>query len=190
MSFNVNIPQGTDPIPQSYGQLRANFQAIASAFATNHAALTREAGVAGKHTVLTFQPLPPPFTDPATDATQLALYNKVVSTVPQIFFRPNSNQTPIQMTFESINVDMTNDRQQSFIAGPFVIYGGRLINPADGSIIVLTPASTLIHVMVMVTNNASFGQCTVTALAGSTFTLKVNVTDANPYDVFYFAVGI
>ena len=68
------------------------------------------------HTLLTLRPQA---TDPTTAADQIAIYNKLVTGIPEIFYRPNSNQTPIQMTYPSLLTDSSN-AQYSFIAGPLL----------------------------------------------------------------------
>lgn len=187
MSYNANIPIITDPILQSSRQIKANFQAISNAFANNHSGLTTDQLFYGKHTVLILRPQTG---DPTTSATQIALYNKLVSTVPNIFFRPNSNQTPIQMTYSSLKAD-SSDTQYSFVAGPFIIYGGKIASPSNGQVVNLAPGFALIHVDLTITNNNSgvLG-VTPTAIVGNTFTISFTPPASGTFDVFYFAIGI
>src|SRR4029077_18551507 len=124
LAYNPNIPQVTDNRTQSAGQILANFQTINRVFADNHIALTVTDNVPGRHSVLTMRPQS---VDPTTTANNVALYNKIVSSVPELFFRPNNNQTPIQLTYPSIstglastNPDVYNTDQYTFLAGPFV----------------------------------------------------------------------
>ncbi len=155
--------------------------------------LTRDANI-GKHRFLTMQPT----TDPITSATQIALYNKVISTVPQLFFRPSSNQTPIQLTFSSLltglqstNPDVYFATQYSFIAGPFVIYGGLIKTPTDGQVVVLTPTTTLIHVGLLITHATNINQVIAVPIniLGSSFTISTKAPFP-PFDIYYFAVGV
>jgi hypothetical protein len=142
MSYNSAIPQSSDARAQSQGQILANFQAINAVWANNHVPLNPlDNPVQGMHTVLTMRP---ESGDPTTTASQTALYNKLVSSVPELFFRPASNGTPIQMTYPSLST--TGLRQYSFVAGPFVVYGGFVNNPVSGVPITLTPSSTLLYV--------------------------------------------
>ena len=192
MSFNPNIPTVNDPILQSYFQLRANFQAINAAFASNHSALNGDRFLAGVHTVLAMQPT----ADPPTSPTQVALYNKIVASVPQLFYRPNNSQTPIQLTYQSIKADSTAT-QYTFIAGPFIVYGGLLTNITDGQVVNLTPGTTLLYVDLTAANVK--GLKTVlpspipTLIAGTSFTIRNEafVPSATVrMDAYYFAIGV
>ncbi len=201
MSFNPNIPIITDPILQSYFQIRANFQAINAAFASNHAALNREASTAGNHTILAMQPT----ADPVTSASQVALYNKIVSAIPQLFYRPNSSQTPIQLTYSSISTglasadpDVYNTDQYTFIAGPFIVYGGLLTNISDGQVVNLSPGTTLIYVDLTAANVKGFGTTILsspipTLISGTSFTIRNQAftpSATRNMDAYYFAIGI
>lgn len=196
MSFNPNIPLGTDKILISAKQIRSNFQSINSAFRDNHQALTSDPSIAGMHNVLTMQQQSG---DPATSATQVALYNKSDGIAPELFFRPNSNQTPIQLTYSSIKSDST-DTQYSFMAGPFIIYIGKITAPTNGQLITLLPTSTLVFVNLNATNfsgkissiaDVPFSPFPSTIVA-NTFILKYPgyvTTQGLTMDVFYIAIG-
>lgn len=197
MSYNPNIPAITDQILQSAAQIRSNYRAINKAMNANHALLTGDVSLAGKHTFVILRPV----TDPTTSASQVALYNKLVSSVPNLFFRPSSSQTTIQMTYPSVltgddgaTPPVYLDRQQSFVAGPFVIYVGKLTFPISGTVITLTPASTLIYVSLVVTNAGAFGLTRVSAAAtnisGNQFTVQLGPDPGLLfYDIYYTAIG-
>lgn len=186
-SFNPLIPTVNDATLQSYFQLRANFQAINSTFAENHSALTRDPDDVGKHTALTMQPQAG---DPTTDATQLGLYSKLVTGVPELFFAPNNAQTPIQLTYPSIKVD-SSDTQYTFIAGPFVVYMGLRLAVPDNTTINLLPSTNLIYVGLTITNRATIlnGAALPINITVNSFTIHYNSAILNP-DIFYFAIGI
>lgn len=189
MSFNSNIPLITDPILQSQRQLKANFKAINSAFSTNHAALTRSPDVAGMHNMLTLRPQT---MDPATSSTQVALYNKIVSSVPEMFFRPSGSATTIQLTYPSIKSD-SSTTQYTFIAGPFIVYGGVVSNPTNGQTVTLSPGSSLKYVdliMANATENVSTTSVIPTSIAGTSFNISYGSTVVNEFDVYYFAIGV
>lgn len=198
MSFNANIPQTTDKTLQSYFQLRANFQAIADAMSANHAPLTGNPTLAGKHTFVILQTT----TDPATSSSQVALYNKLVSSIPQIFFRPSNSQTPIQLTYNSVITGNNGatppvyiEKQQSFVAGPFVFYFGIIKSPntITGTVITLLPASNLLYVGLTPTNTfgsqglASFAATNIT---GNQFTMYQAPAVFILSDVYYVAIGL
>lgn len=154
MSYSGSVPIISDPYLQSAGQIRSNYKAINLAFSDNHTALTGTSPQ-GMHNVMTLQSQGG---DPTTSASEIAIYNKVVSSAPNLFFMPNSAQTPIQMTYPSVttglqssNPDVYLPRQYSFVAGPFIIYVGTLTYSV-GLIVTLSPASTLLYVSLSALN--------------------------------------
>lgn len=199
MAYNVNIPVGTDPILQSAAQIRANFQTINQVFAENHVPLTADKSIVGMHNIVVFRNQTGG--DPTTTANQIALYNKLVSTIPNLFFRPSNNQTAIQLTYPSIvNTGLT---QYSFMAGPFIIFYGFISIPTNGQIVTLSPGSSLIYAdltMSYLNPNPGTGVAPATAAAtllntpANSFTIRypTGFTFAsNPNGgVFYFAVGL
>jgi hypothetical protein len=191
MSYNSNIPLITDPILQSAQQIRANFQAINSTFANNHAGLTEDPSISGMHNVLILRPQ---MADPATSSTQTALYNKLVSSIPELFFRPNNSQTPIQMTYPSIKADSSNT-QYSFVAGPFIVYGGFISAPTNGQLVTLSPGTTLLYVDMTVANSTISptvqAEAIPTNITGTSFNITYQNTGGfGSFDVYYFAIGV
>jgi hypothetical protein len=194
VSYNSNIPQGTDPTLQSQKQLLSNFQTIASLFAANHYPLIGNQDYQGMHVVMTMQPQNG---DPSTDATQVALYNKLVGGIPALFFAPNSDQTPIQLTYPFINTTPTNAQQYSFVAGPFVIYGGLITNPPNGFQVTLSPTTNILYAGTTTANYklGSLIQSPTTIPTSinsplSTFTISYDTTGGTTTrDVYYFAIG-
>lgn len=194
MSYNPNIPTITDFLQISQKQILANFQAINNAFFVNHVALT-EVDDVGMHNALVLRPQG---SDPATSATQCALYNKIVSSEPQLFFRPRSNGTPIQMSNTNLNTIQTGataSTQSSFLAGPFTIYMGYVRNCTNGQVVTLTPSSTLKYVglTTALTGGVTAGlgsTATATSISSNQFTVSYNTTKitANP-TIYYLAIG-
>ena len=187
MSYSSSIPQASDPRAQSQGQINSNFQAINSVWAVNHAPLTGTA-TQGQHDVLTIRPQTG---DPTTAANQVALYNKLVSTIPELFFRPKSNGTPIQLTAGTINAG-TGGTQQSFIAGPFLIYCGFIASPTNGQTVTLLPSSTLKYVNInQLSASGTFPIKSVaaTSISGNTFVISYAVSGVTIPYIYYFAIG-
>jgi hypothetical protein len=200
MSYNPAIPQITDPLLQSQAQLRANFQSIFTVWGDNHYSLTGNNTFQGMHNVLTMQPQSG---DPTTDATHIALYNKLDSNmIPELFFRPNANQTPIQLTYPSIAVGINGatppvylTSQYTFSAGPFVIYGGLINNPTNGQTVILTPTTTLLYVGLTVANFLGsplvIKNAIPTNITGSSFNISyaTNIIPGTLFNVYYLAIG-
>lgn len=196
MSFNPAIPQVTDPRAQSAIQMRANFQAINSVFNVNHIQINGDpvdGYLGGQHTVLTLRSQT---IDPSTSADEVAVYNKLVASVPQLFYAPNSAQTPIQLTRSSIDTTTANAKY-TFIAGPFTLYGGLITHPTNGQVVNLSPVTTLIYAGLVVSDanlqlpTATYSAC-ATNLSGSSFTIRYDTTasSASNLNVYYFAVGV
>lgn len=191
MGFNPNIPQASDPIQSDYLPLRSNFQAIAAAFDKNHVGLTQDPSISGMHDLFLFQPQT---VDPSTGPDEVALYTKLVSSVPNLFYRPSNSQDPIQLTYQSVKTDGSND-QYSFVAGPFLIYGGLIQTPTNGQTFTVTPASNLIYVdltLVNVSNRSTrFLVAAPVNISGSSFDIEFPVSaEATTFDLWYFAIGL
>jgi hypothetical protein len=184
-----------DLMLKSQFQIRANFQAINTAFAQNHVKLNNSEQQ-GKHSLLLFEPQS---SDPTTTVGQVALYTKLVNSVPMLFYRPQSNATPIQMTYPSILTGLQSTdpnvwypQQYSFVAGPFVVYAGIIIAATNGQTITLTPSSTLLYVQ-LTAQTVKEGQgvavpATPSNISGNSFNINFNGL-VGPNNFYYLAVG-
>jgi hypothetical protein len=199
MSFNSAIPVATDPMLKSQLQTKTNFQAMNTVFGQNHMPFTADPEFSGMHSVVTFREQSG---DPTTTSTQTALYTKQVGSLPQLFFRPNSNQTPIQMTnsnvktgLQSTNPPVYLSQQYSFIAGPFTVYGGYLPGINAGASFTLSPTTTLIYAGATLDSDLFPGggliiyPSAIAIISGSTITIQFQ-NGVNPRNVYYFAIGM
>lgn len=171
---------------QSQSQLRSNFQQINSVFGENHAPFTGDKTTRGMHNELS---LYQQAGDPTTAIDQVALYTKAVASSSLTFYAPSSSQIPVQLTYPSLSTGPTLSQQYSFVAGPFVIYGGFLTGVNNGDVVTLTPTSTLIFVGIELIFKTVF-TTTIQALAvpsGSGFTVLTGAT--NNQDIYYMAIG-
>ena len=203
-SYNPNIPVNTDLMLKSQFQIKANFQAINSVWAQNHRKLNDPQQ--GQHNLLLFRPQP---ADPTTLADQVALYTKLVTGTPQIFFRPQNNATPIQMTYSSLstglqstNPDVYLPTQYSFMAGPFVVYGGLIKAANNNQTVTLIPSTTLIYVGLTTQNlEATIGgkkyvqndRVEPTNVSGNSFKIIFSSGTGSVFtsqNVYYLAIGI
>lgn len=180
---------------KSQSQCKANFQAINNVFSENHIPLNQE--LEGKHGMTVFQENKG--VDPATGADQLALYTNLVGGKPVLFFRPHNSGTPIQMTADSISTvaptTYGNNDQYTFMAGPFRIYVGRIINALNNQVKVLAPTSTILYVQTTGIYPPNFSKNptpVIGVITGSGFTIKFKTAQNPPanLDLTYFAVGI
>jgi hypothetical protein len=99
MSYDQNIPQPTDNLSQSQGDLLANFQQLDTSFAVEHTAFSVNSNV-GLHKQITFPAMPSVIPSPAT--TFSAMYpNKDSTSTNQEMFWANAlfkGATAIQVT--------------------------------------------------------------------------------------------
>lgn len=190
MSFNPAIPQSTDPRAQSQSQILTNFSALNAGFSVNHMPMPSDVNTptpfAGMHKVLT---MIKQNVDPVTAANEVALYNKLSSGVSQIFFRPQSAGTPIQMT--TTNTPAIPQSIVSFVAGPFIVYAGFVTSPTNGQVVTLTPSSTLIYVGTNALSPRGTNVLVVmipTNISGSSFTIRFQTGASAPY-MYFMAIG-
>ncbi len=188
MSYNTAIPQATSKRTISQRQILVNFQSIFRAMANNHSPLGL--GTQGKHTVLILRDQTSAG-NPTTSATQTAIYQKLVAGVPNWFYRPASNGTPIQISYPSIDVTTVN-ANYTFVAGPFVVYTGKVVNPMNGDTVTLLPSTTLRYVGLGVNNFSGTGSIVASAAAtnisGNSFKIQFQAGSAIR-DIYYLAIG-
>lgn len=190
MSYNPNIPAASSKRAISQRQILSNYQAIYNVFAENHAALGTSNQ--GRHNVVILRAQSG---DPTTTATQTALYNKLVSSVPNLFFMPSSNQTPIQLTYPSISTSSSATIQYSFAAGPFIVYGGRLNAVTNGQVITLTPGTNLRYVGIATERGVSdldidANYAIPTNISGTSFTVRfTSIINPPTRNITYLAIG-
>lgn len=188
----------TDKTLNSFNQIRTNFQSINAAFADNHVGLTADPKFSGMHSIVTMQPQSGVLA-PVTTSSQIGLFNRLVSGQPNLFFAPGSSQTPIQLTYSSIKADSSAD-QYTFMAGPFIIYGGKitgLTNASQGQTKTLTPGSSLIYVDLTMANPGAtypalpLKSAVPTGISGTSFNISFQAyAGTATFDIYYFAIGL
>lgn len=94
MVFLPNIPQPTDDQSNSQGQLLANNQQLDTSFSVDHYAFSDLTANNGKHKAIHLVNQ----SDPTTAAGEIAIYDKLVSSIPELFMRRASNGSVIQMS--------------------------------------------------------------------------------------------
>ena len=95
MAYNADIPQATDQIDQSQGDLLANFQALKQLIDINHS--TFGTATEGKHAKVE---IPNLGVTPAFGAGDAVFYNNTTPLTGngQLFLKPPSSGTPIPVT--------------------------------------------------------------------------------------------
>lgn len=143
MTYDPNIPQDLPPPATIVPQIRTNFSEYQSVFSNNHAALN--SSNQGKHTNVIFQEQ---IDDPVINGDFANLFSKQITTlsgnklevfgmIPQ--FLPNDvPNTPMQLTFESVNTTATF---QTFLSGGYLLWFDTIPSANNiSTIITLSPA--------------------------------------------------
>jgi hypothetical protein len=189
LSYKTNIPNATDFLAISQKQLLANYQAIFSSLSKNHVVLNSVTNSPGNHTSLT---MTRQSIDPTTAANQVAFYNKDdASVVPQLFYRPNNNQTPIQMTNDNLTASgsATEFRRSTFLPGTFTLYTGFIIKAPDNTLVTLLPATTLVYAGI-IGLGTSASNAVATNIAGNQFRIRFGGLSPSDKTIYYMAIGI
>lgn len=92
MSFQPGIPNATDLISVSQGDLKNNFTTLNTAWNVNHIGFN--ATGAGKHSMVEM----PVTTDPATTASEGAIYTKAAGGRTELFYRGASSGPIIELS--------------------------------------------------------------------------------------------
>lgn len=157
MSYQSNIPLGTDAPSASAAEFRTNFAQIATLVGVNHEAFNT--GDAGKHK---FLQMPEQSSAPSTAANEGALYTKAVSGATQLFYREESSGTERQMT--GAFTAATNG--EATLPGGLVFKWGQ--STTVGTTVTVTypsPFSTSTFVVLLTPNSA--GATTIFAASGA-----------------------
>ncbi len=86
MAYNSQIPQATDQMSVSQGQILPNFQEIAIAFNANHVNFNT-GSVEGMHDFVQFPTGAPSLTTKTPITGQVALYSNTYNDIPELFFQ-------------------------------------------------------------------------------------------------------
>lgn len=177
MTFVRNIPEDFPPPREIVGQIRTNFAQYATVFGNNHMPLN--SSTQGKHSNVILQQRG---SDPEVEGGLDSLYGKSVtsasSTSDEVFVRipqflPNQQpNTPMQLTFNSVNVTGP-DQYQSFLAGGYIIYFGQSSNIAVPITLVPTPS----EIICVVANPTQF------TTSGTPIPLDVQATVFQPNQI-------
>lgn len=94
MTFNPNIPLGTDNLSTSQGQMLANFSQLNTQFGVDHSAFNTGSGNGdGTHKNVTFNAPPTPI--PTPSGTGSSVYPNLVSAAQELHFKNAAQATQI-----------------------------------------------------------------------------------------------
>lgn len=140
IDFDPLIPQSTDTISITQGNLVNNFRDLYDVFATNHTPLD-DAINGGNHEVVQ---LVRQEVSVSTQAPEIAIYSKNVNgQTDQLFMRYGANGKEFQITnWQIYSIDATNTQTSyfSFLPGGIIVYFGRVFtNNSTTANILLNP---------------------------------------------------
>jgi hypothetical protein len=104
MALN-NVPLSGQTLAITKTPINQNFSIIDTAFSQDHVPYQNANPGQGKHNQITFPVNVPiaPNTDPITLAGEMALYNKLVAGIPQLFIRQQNNGAIVNATSSQYN---------------------------------------------------------------------------------------
>ncbi|MBE3085565.1 MAG: hypothetical protein IMZ64_05035 [Bacteroidetes bacterium] len=190
MTYVPTIPNPTDLISVSQGQLKTNFTVLNTTISENHVAPT--AVGRGKHNACVF---PQRAAGIATDATEGAIYTKDLGGSPNLYWRKKSSGTEIQMTVNAVT-PVVAANGSTFLPGGLMLQWGSL-NAASGESgdITFTPAFSAIPYSINVsaqrTSTANATPMFVSSTTVPTATkFRIVNTSSNAHTAYWMAIGL
>lgn len=189
MTYNPNIPLGTDIPSQSQAQFLTNFQQLNTVFDIDHIPFNDvTAANRGKHDKSTYVELA---VDPATAVNEVALYSKEVTGITELFIRAESAGAVTQVS----TVPFTNVANAGTAGGTITfydtifgirIYTGQTANLSSGSqrsVVFPIPYTTIL------TGLACAHDPNAVAVSCQIATNQLLLRVANAVIVNWFAIG-
>ncbi len=189
MVYNNNIPQPSNNLSVSQGDLLGNFgtQGIDSTtfgFSRDHTTMT-DATNGGTHKKSTYVEQ---VAGPTTIANQMAVYCKEVSSVSELFLRRESNGTEIQMSVGSPTAATSG---QTFLPGGIILKWAQATLTTNNELFTFATAFPTACFGVLACNRNSGGNVSYFGASGfnvSGFNL-VSGGGTRPSNFFYLAIG-
>ncbi len=181
MTYNANIPQATDLISVSQGQILANFSQLNTQFGIDHVAFNPGSGNGdGHHKQATFDAS---VTPAAPTGTQSVLYPKTVGGLIQLFFQ-NATATT-QLTGLS---SVIGNPGYVFLPGGLIMKWG--FSAVTGSPVAFSPVFPTAAFAMVVTGTSTLytGGFVVSALGPGGYTLTRTSGSGNT-GYYYIALG-
>lgn len=185
-TWQQNIPQATDKLSVSQGDLLGNFQSLNIWMDINHY-LPTDITNQGKHKFVT---MPVQVADPTTGGSEIALYTKSSSGAPQIFWRQQNNGAVVNLT----EGDTSTIGWSRLPSGVIVKWGTPTLSGAGSFTYAQGPAFTTVLYVGITTTNSSDAFVSITAFNTTTATTnttqRTTNTAANNITCKYLALGI
>lgn len=200
-TYNPSEPQDLPPPSVAVDTIRNNFASYADVFDNNHIAMN--AANEGKHSQVILQEQ---VIDPTINSNFADLFSKIISAqsgfsqelhamIPK-FLPNNKPNTPQQLTFNQVNTAGPN-QYQSFIAGGYIVYFGKVTQAGVAAAITVTlvPAPTEIVCAIAnsttIISSSTFFYAPVAVNVINNFQFNVNPsTNAGvPRDFFWICIA-
>lgn len=204
MVFKNNIPQPTDNLSVSQGDLLGNNQQLDTSFGFNHYAFSDLTTDNGKHKFIS---MPPQVASPATAVGELALVAKTVVADGVCLFLTRDNNTAfdVQLTTDKIARPLGNTNGYTFLPGGasggiIIQWGTAAINAGGASTVINFPVAftaSAFNVQITPDNNnvsnspsANMVFIKQSAITSTNFTV-VNSSASGVVDkIYWMAIGI
>jgi hypothetical protein len=157
MAYNSNIPQATDQLNVSQGDILANFQEIATYVAVNHVAFG--AADAGKHKWVTF---PLQGSAPAFAAGEEGLYNKALTGVSELYVHKQYNggtaEVPMTASILSASAPVSGGAGWTYLpSGIYMAWGSVTLNGNTTVTLANPPANQILNIsLTPITGSSSY----------------------------------
>jgi hypothetical protein len=187
MAWQQNIPQPTDKLSVSQGDLLNNFQALNTWMNINHYLPTDINS--GKHKFVT---MPIQGADVATGGNEIALYTKTgdFSAPPQLFWRQQNNGTVVNIT----EGDLVTNGWSRLPSGLIVKWGSATLSNVGNITYNQGPAFTTVFYVNITPNNSNNAYISITSFnattANTATTQRTSTTNAINITCTYLVMGI
>lgn len=155
MTYNPNIPLGTDFPSQSRSQFLTNFGQLNTLFGADHFPFNyATVALRGRHQFVTLEQQA---AGPATSGTQVALYSKAAAGATNLFMRRATSGTEVQLSSNADPIVATSG--QTFLPGGLVMKWGQFTMSSHHTFVSYPvtgfPTNTLAVVVSPFLNNVS-----------------------------------
>jgi len=185
VTFNPSIPQSTDDISQTQGEILTNFTQLNTIFGNEHVEFNDGTTAnRGKHKAIR---LIEQASDPSTAADEMALYTKAVSGVTELFTRGEGSGSIWQITGLTPSSATAGSRT---ILTPFGIrfnFGSVTVSSAGTAITFHTPFASDVFFVLSNQRGGNAEAISVDLITTSGFTATSKTSSLPAY---YFAMGI
>lgn len=173
MAYNPNIPQANNLLSQSQADILNNFTSIGTLLDPNNGAVT----------------FPQQVADETTNGTTVALYSKTAGGNTQLFFRPVSNGTPINLTGS-----LKSQNGWAYLPSGILLQWGNTIGGTTQAFPITFPTACYNIQVSLAAGSGTKNYITADVVANlngasfTTFTYDANKNPSSPA-LFYFAIG-